>query len=67
MEQDHGEKVRELEEARAEVEAAAAGWAVTVPVQVREVSAFARIAEQQSRIRLALPARRLAVRNAGSR
>ena len=33
-------------------------WAATVQVQVREVSASARIAEQRSRIRQALPARR---------
>ena len=36
--------------------AAEGGGAVTVQVQVQEVSASARIAEQQFRIRLALPA-----------
>ena len=56
MEQDHGEKVRELEEAWAEVEAAAAVWEATEPAPVRAANVSARNVEQQSRIRLVFAA-----------
>ena len=67
MEQDQKEKAPEQAGEWGVGKAAAEGGVVTVQVQVWEVSAFARIAEQPSRIRLALPARRLAVRSAASR